>query len=277
MAPPAFARRALVTSSTSTLARSSTEGASSHVLLSAFTRRAIRRASFTSSWAAARTEAAEDRPRGRRSGSPGEATSSSSRPMASLPSRPPAARMHSATCTPCREATLRLTCSSSSRIVLERVRLLRHSHLQVETVRSQAFNIGAHSENYRVRDLAEIVRETFPRCVVEYAADAGPDPRSYRVDFGKLARTFREFRPRWTAADGARDLFSAFRKVGLTASAFEGDKYTRLVRLKLLGARVARFAGNSRVGVARRTMPICTPAHGGRDFEPWLGPSGEAA
>lgn len=96
--------------------------------------------------------------------------------------------------------------------------------------------IGANSENNRVRNLAEIVRETFPRCVVECAADAGPDPRSYRVDFGKLARTFREFRPRWTAADGARDLFSAFRKVGLTASAFEGDKYTRLARLKLLAA-----------------------------------------
>jgi len=106
----------------------------------------------------------------------------------------------------------------------------------VETVRSQAFNIGANGENYRVRDLAEIVRETFPRCVVEYAADAGPDPRSYRVDFGKLARTFPEFRPRWTAADGARELLTAFRKVGLTSSAFEGDRYTRLARLKLLAA-----------------------------------------
>jgi nucleoside-diphosphate-sugar epimerase len=103
-------------------------------------------------------------------------------------------------------------------------------------IHNQAFNIGANSENYRVRELAEVVRDTFSGCVVEYAADAGPDPRSYRADFGKLARTFPGFRARWTAADGCREFLSAFRTVGLTTSAFQGDKYTRLARLKLLAA-----------------------------------------
>jgi nucleoside-diphosphate-sugar epimerase len=105
-----------------------------------------------------------------------------------------------------------------------------------ELVRNEAFNIGANRENYRVKELAEIVRETFPACVVEYAADAGPDPRSYRVDFGKLARTFPELRISWSAADGAREFLSAFRAVGLTPEGFAGDKYTRLARLKLLSA-----------------------------------------
>lgn len=105
-----------------------------------------------------------------------------------------------------------------------------------ELVRGQAFNIGANSENYRVKELGEIVRDTFPGCVVEYAADAGPDPRSYRVDFGKLARTFPEFRTNWTAEKGAREFLSAFRAVGLTPEDFTGDKYTRLARIKLLAA-----------------------------------------
>jgi nucleoside-diphosphate-sugar epimerase len=105
-----------------------------------------------------------------------------------------------------------------------------------ELVRNQAFNIGANSENYRVKELAEIVRKTFPGCVVEYATDAGPDPRSYRVDFRKLARTFPDLRMSWTAAEGASEFLSAFRTVGLTPSAFAGDKYTRLARLKLLAA-----------------------------------------
>jgi nucleoside-diphosphate-sugar epimerase len=105
-----------------------------------------------------------------------------------------------------------------------------------ELVRGQAFNIGANSENYRVRELGEIVRDTFPGCVVEYAADAGPDPRSYRVDFGKLARTFPEFRTSWTAEKGAREFLDAFRAVGLTPEDFTGDKYTRLARIKLLAA-----------------------------------------
>ena len=79
-----------------------------------------------------------------------------------------------------------------------------------------AFNVGANSENHQVRDLATIVHDTFPGCTIEYAEDAGPDPRSYRVDFGKLARAFPDFATRWTAADGARELRDAFGQVGLT-------------------------------------------------------------
>jgi nucleoside-diphosphate-sugar epimerase len=103
-----------------------------------------------------------------------------------------------------------------------------------DLVRAEAFNVGANSENYQVRDLADIVRETFPGCEVEYAEGAGPDPRSYRVDFGKLTRTFPAFETTWNAADGASELRSAFEQVGLTESDFTGHKYTRLAHLKLL-------------------------------------------
>jgi nucleoside-diphosphate-sugar epimerase len=105
-----------------------------------------------------------------------------------------------------------------------------------DLVRGVAFNVGADSENYQVRDLASIVHDTFPGCTVEYAEGAGPDPRSYRVDFGKLARTLPSFATKWTAADGARELRDAFEQVGLTADGFQGDKYTRLARLRLLSA-----------------------------------------
>jgi nucleoside-diphosphate-sugar epimerase len=103
-----------------------------------------------------------------------------------------------------------------------------------DLVRAEAFNVGANSENYQVRDLADIVRATFPGCEVEYAEGAGPDPRSYRVDFGKLTRTFPAFQTTWSAADGASELRSAFEQVGLTESDFTGHKYTRLAHLKLL-------------------------------------------
>ena len=99
-------------------------------------------------------------------------------------------------------------------------------------VANQAFNVGANSENYRVRELAEIVDETFPDCEIEYAEGAGPDPRSYRVDFSKLGETLPEARPTWTARDGARELLDAFSSAGLTSDSF--DRYTRLSRLKSL-------------------------------------------
>jgi nucleoside-diphosphate-sugar epimerase len=101
-----------------------------------------------------------------------------------------------------------------------------------ERVVNQAFNVGANSENYRISELADIVRETFPGCEIDYAEGAGPDPRSYRVDFSKLASTLPAAKPVWTARDGALELLEAFRKVGLTPSGF--DTYTRLARLKTL-------------------------------------------
>lgn len=106
----------------------------------------------------------------------------------------------------------------------------------LDVIRNAAFNVGANTENYTVRDLAEIVRVTFAGCMIEYAAGAGPDPRSYRVEFGKLARTFPQLSISWTAADGARELLEAFDSTELTHNAFTGDKYTRLARIKLLAA-----------------------------------------
>jgi hypothetical protein len=108
---------------------------------------------------------------------------------------------------------------------------------KTDLVHNHAFNIGANKENYQVSHLAEIVREVVPRSVVEYASDADPDPRSYRVDFSKLLLTFPNFRPKWTATAGARELVAAFKEVGLTLEAFESPRFTRLKHLKLLLGR----------------------------------------
>jgi nucleoside-diphosphate-sugar epimerase len=101
-----------------------------------------------------------------------------------------------------------------------------------ERVTNQAFNVGANSENYRISELAEIVHETFPGCTVDYAEGAGPDPRSYRVEFSKLAAALPAAKPVWTAQDGALELLAAFQSVALISDGF--DSYTRLVRLKAL-------------------------------------------
>jgi hypothetical protein len=114
-----------------------------------------------------------------------------------------------------------------------------------DVVRGVAFNVGSNNENYQVRDIATIVHETFPDCTIEYAEGAGPDPRSYRVDFTKLERALPDFATKWTAADGARELRDAFEQIALTSEAFEGDRYTRLKRLRLL-AEQGRLDGDLR-------------------------------
>ncbi len=103
-----------------------------------------------------------------------------------------------------------------------------------EAIHNQAFNVGANGENYQVRELAEIVRATVAGCTVEYAEGAGPDPRSYRVDFSKLMRTFPDFRPQWNASFGAKDLYDALQEAGVTLADFQGRRFIRLAQIRHL-------------------------------------------
>jgi len=98
----------------------------------------------------------------------------------------------------------------------------------------QAFNVGRNDQNYRIRELAEIVRETVPNCEIEYAADAGPDKRTYRVDFSKIEQMIPDFKPVWDAHLGAQELYGAYRKSELQVDEFEGPKYKRIDHIKKL-------------------------------------------
>lgn len=103
-----------------------------------------------------------------------------------------------------------------------------------ELIHNRAFNIGRNDENYQVRQLADIVRETVPGCEIEYAGQGGPDPRNYRIDFTRLAQTFPDLKLEWTARRGARQLYEAYRTCGLTLADFTGRRYVRLAQLKHL-------------------------------------------
>ena len=103
-----------------------------------------------------------------------------------------------------------------------------------EKVHNQAFNVGRNDENFRIREIADIVRETVPGCVIEFAVDAGPDLRCYRADFSKISSTLPGFKPAWTARLGAQQLYTAYKKVGLRLEDFEGPRYRRIDNIKQL-------------------------------------------
>ncbi len=105
-----------------------------------------------------------------------------------------------------------------------------------EAVHAQAFNVGRDDQNYRIRDIAQIVKETVPGCEVAFASDAGPDKRNYRADFSKIARVLPGFQPQWDARKGAKQLYEAYRRVGLDLADFEGARYRRIDQLKQLMA-----------------------------------------
>jgi nucleoside-diphosphate-sugar epimerase len=95
-------------------------------------------------------------------------------------------------------------------------------------VHNQAFNVGVDDDNRTISELAEIVRQVVPGCRIDFAPDAGPDKRSYRVDFGKIARLLPQFKAEWNARRGAEQIAEAYRTFGLTLEDFEGPRFKRI-------------------------------------------------
>jgi nucleoside-diphosphate-sugar epimerase len=104
----------------------------------------------------------------------------------------------------------------------------------IDAIHNQTFNVGITEENFRIREIAEVVRETVPNCHIEYAPGGGPDKRCYRVDCSKLARVLPKFQPRWNLRRGAQQLYDAFRSVGLTVEDIENGRYARIGRIQEL-------------------------------------------
>ena len=104
----------------------------------------------------------------------------------------------------------------------------------LDLVHNEAFNVGRSEDNYRIRELADIVKETVPGTEIEYAADAGPDKRCYRVNCSKIRRVLPSFEPVWNARKGAEELYSTYKGISLKVDDFEGVKYKRIAHIRHL-------------------------------------------
>lgn len=105
-----------------------------------------------------------------------------------------------------------------------------------DSIRDQAFNIGKNGENYRIREVANLVAEIVPNCEVTFAAGATADKRDYRVDFTKAETKLPGFKATWTLRDGIKELYEAYKK-SLTAAEWAGPRYFRLKTVKGLQDR----------------------------------------
>lgn len=108
-----------------------------------------------------------------------------------------------------------------------------------DVIHNQAFNVGRTAENYRIRDVANMVAEVVPNCVVSFAPGASADARDYRVDFGKIERTLPGFHPTWTLRAGIEEMYRAYRDGEMTAEEFLGPRYYRLRTVQGLKERGA--------------------------------------
>ena len=103
----------------------------------------------------------------------------------------------------------------------------------IESIHNEVFNVGDTNENFRVREIAEIVGAAFPGCKTTFG-DSGGDNRSYRVSFDKINSNLPGFSCEYTAKKGAEELFNVFKKIDMDTETFNANPYTRLKQLKFL-------------------------------------------
>jgi nucleoside-diphosphate-sugar epimerase len=103
-----------------------------------------------------------------------------------------------------------------------------------ERVHGKSYNVGVTAENYRIRDVAQIVADAVPGSEITFASRSGPDKRDYRVSCDLIAAEVPEFRPKWSVPEGVRQLTAAYRRHGLTPEALAGGRYHRLRRVEAL-------------------------------------------
>jgi nucleoside-diphosphate-sugar epimerase len=120
-----------------------------------------------------------------------------------------------------------------------------------ERIHARAFNVGVTSENYLIRDVAEIVGQLVGG-VVTFAEGSGVDARNYRVSCDLIAEQIPEFQPQWTVPKGIEQLAEAYRRHHLTIENLMGEAHQRLKRVNALRESGAldeslRWVGEPRV------------------------------
>ncbi len=104
-----------------------------------------------------------------------------------------------------------------------------------EAIHNEVFNVGHDADNYQVREIAQIVADTYPGCGLSFGQTSA-DKRSYRVSFAKIHQQLPGFHCNWSARQGAEQLHDVFARIGLDAATFHARPFTRLKRLKNLCA-----------------------------------------
>ena len=106
-----------------------------------------------------------------------------------------------------------------------------------EAIHDEAFNVGKSGENYRIREVAETVKDVVPGCDVVFAPGASPDIRNYRIDFTKVETKLPGFSAEWTLRRGIEELYEAFVSAELSADDWTSSRYYRLGTVQSLRSR----------------------------------------
>lgn len=104
-----------------------------------------------------------------------------------------------------------------------------------QLIHNETFNIGKNSENYQIKEIADMIKKIMPECAIEYTKEHGSDSRTYKVDFSKARAVLgKYFRPDWNMERGIRELIAAFETNNFNFEDFQSHKFTRLKQIHRL-------------------------------------------
>ena len=140
-------------------------------------------------------------------------------------------------------------------------------------------NMGDTQQNFRVLDVAEMVRAKVPGCEVvllnrqppqmpredlslirDSKIHDGVDTRTYKVSFELMKQALPGFRCRWTVEQGIETILQQLRELGLTEAQFRDPKF---YRLQTLDALVRRGILTDEFTWTRSPAPCPAPAREG--------------
>ncbi len=103
-----------------------------------------------------------------------------------------------------------------------------------QVVNRKSYNVGQCSENYQIKDIANLVGEVIPGCKVIITGEHGSDSRSYRVNFDLIAKELPNFKPQWNLKKGIEEVYQAYLKYGMDDVKFNSKSFIRLKELQYL-------------------------------------------
>jgi len=130
----------------------------------------------------------------------------------------------------------------------------------------ELLNCGANSWNLTVREMADKVAAVLGGLPVTVRPGAGPDPRSYRVDFSRFARLSGDLLPGTTLDEVVAELASGLGFLAASPGHFREGGYVRLNALRslrqrgLLGSDL-RWVSAAAAPAAREEGPVSSGAN----------------
>ena len=101
-----------------------------------------------------------------------------------------------------------------------------------DVVFDRPFNVGRTDENYRIREVAELVEAVVADSSASFADSASADIRNYRVNCDRIAAELPGFQPEWTVPRGIAELYEAYVSAELTLDDLTGRRLIRLEHIK---------------------------------------------